>query len=54
MIKQSSKLLVTFTIILLTIIILNNLFKGNWHDIRNYLVISFFIKNKHIKYNFEI
>ncbi len=42
MIKKSSKFLVTFIIILLTIIILNNLFKGDWHDIRNYLVMSFF------------
>ncbi len=42
MIKKSSKFLVTFIIILLTIIILNNLFKGDWHDVRNYLVMSFF------------
>lgn len=42
MIKKSSKFLVTFIIILLTIIILNNLFKGDWHDARNYLVMSFF------------
>ena len=42
MIKKSSKFLVTFIITLLTIIILNNLFKGDWHDVRNYLVMSFF------------
>lgn len=42
MIKQSSKILITFIIALLTIIMLNNLFKGNWHDMRNYLVMSFF------------
>lgn len=51
MIKQSSKILITFIIVLLTIIMINNLFKGNWHDMRNYLVMSFFIKKKIVKFD---